>query len=230
MARQRQTDKQNSTRKRQRSQAAPRVDHETKLKFVVKHYPQIDPDNTRAVSRRYRELIRFPLYLQRPVENKSTRDELKRRGFFVTEKGVIVDGPRNVHRQPIKGSRVRVSKNGTVVFSNKRRRDFIVGFTPAEKKEFAKDPDKFTKKKLDELRKSNPSLRRVKRPQVRLQWGAYQATKDFTANYFSKQYFAARRRTQEKKIDKLTGLHIVIHIPRERKTSAKKSGRKNRRS
>ncbi len=227
MARKRQSDKSNSTRTRRRSQPGTKLSHEQKLQFVSRHYPTIDPDNKRAVSERYKQLIRFPLYLQRPVKSESNREELKKRGFVVTEKGVVVDGPRDAHRQPIKGTRVSIGKGGVVKFAIKRRRDFIVGFTAAEKKEFAKDPDAFTKKKLAELSKSNPSLGRAKRPQVRLQWGAYQATKDFTTTYFSKRYFAAQGTNAEKKIDKLTGLHIVIHIPRERKSHAK--GTKRRR-
>ena len=165
--------------------------------------------------------------------------ELQEHGFRTTKKGrgygVVVDGPRDSRRRPIKGARVTVERGGVVKIAVKQRRDFVYGFTKREKKEFARDPESFTKKKLAELRKQFPTLARSRKPQVRLQWGAYQATKDFAPSYFTSKYFEKianphrrppKGKKRPKKIDTLTGLHIVIHIPR--KKNAKTKGRKRK--
>ena len=162
--------------------------------------------------------------------------ELQRHGFRTTKKGrgygVVVDGPRDARRRPIKGAKVEVLKGGVVKTSVKQRRDYVYGFTKNEKKAFARNPEAFTAKKLRELRELFPSLARSRKPQVRLQWGAYQATKDFAPNYFTSRYFEkfashrpAKGKKRPKKIDTLTGLHIVIHVPKKKahgKTKRKK--------
>lgn len=171
-----------------------------------------------------------------PGKGKSQLDamrELQAHGFrtapAVKGKGfnVIIDGPRNKRREQIKGSRVSVLKGGVIKTSVGARRDFIYGFTKKEKKEFAKDPEAFTKKKMSELERIFPSLRQTKKKQVRLQWGAYEATKDFAPTHWLKmgsgQYFNAqtpemkRKKATGKLRDRLTGLHIVIHIPKRSK-------------
>lgn len=200
--------------------------HVDKLEFIRKYEGVTDPTNTRSVSRRYNELKRFPLHLARkaPVESRAA---LKERGFFVTKRGVFIDGPRDSKRKPIPGARLRINKDATIVWSIKQRRDYIVGLTKAERKAFADDPDKFIKEKENALRAKYPTLGKRK-IQTRLQWGAYQATKDFSPRVFSAKYFAKwLPREKEHKLDKLTGLHFVVHVPRERKKRATRKKRRN---
>ena len=203
------------------------LSHVEKIRFIKRYEKVGDPTNERAISRRYNQLKRFPLHLARKAP-ADTRDKLKARGFFVTKRGVFIDGPRDTRRKPIPGARMRINKDATVVWSVKQRRDYIVGLTKAERKEFAKNPGPFIEKKEKELRAKYPTIGKRK-IQTRLQWGAYQATKDFSPNVFSSKYLMKwLPREKEHKIDKLTGLHFVVHVPREK---GKKHGkRKNRRS
>jgi hypothetical protein len=177
---------------------------------------------------------RIPKELERPATARQ-RDELKKHGFRTTKKGVIVDGPRDKNRQPIKGAKLEVLKGGVIKTSVKQRRDFIYGFTRQEKREFAKNPGAFEAKKMKELESLFPSLKKAKKKQIRLQWGAYQATKDFAPSYFTARYFAAVSPEEVRKVgkkkakpraDKLTGLHIVIHVPTKKAKRAK--GRKRK--
>lgn len=212
-----------SRRKRHRART-----HEQKLAFILKHQSRVaDPTNTRQVERKYTELKRVPWHLEHKAD-KATREKLKARGFHVTKRGVIVDGPRNVRREPISGSKMEIQKDGTIKWSVKQRRDYIVGMTKKEKSEFAKDPSAFIEKKKRELQEKNPTLRRKRKIQVRLQWGAYQATKDFSPSLFTTRYpqFAkwlrSVRRDQREKADRLVGLHFTVHVPKKRKTRRRK--------
>lgn len=164
--------------------------------------------------------------------SKKQRDELRAHGFRTTNKGLVIDGPRDRRREKISGAKTEILKGGVVKFSVGQRRDFIYGFTRKEKKEYAKDPEAFEKKKIRELMDQFPSLRRRKK-QVRLQWGSYQGTKNFAASYFTAKYFSdisgeerstARRqkRRAQPRIDKLTGFHIVIHVADKPKRRKKK--------
>jgi hypothetical protein len=177
---------------------------------------------------------RIPKELERPATAKQ-REELKQHGFRTTKRGVIVDGPRDKRRQPIKGAKLEVLKGGVIKTSVKQRRDFIYGFTRQEKREFAKNPGAFEQKKMRELEKLFPSLKKARKKQIRLQWGAFQATKDFAPSYFTSKYFAAVSPEEIRKVgkkkakprsDKLTGLHIVIHVPTKKAKRGK--GRKRK--
>jgi hypothetical protein len=165
---------------------------------------------------------RIPKGMERRVRSKATRAELKAHGFRTTKRGVVVDGPRDRKREPIPGSKVEVMRGGVIKTSVGARRDFIYGFTAKEKREFARDPAAMERKILARLRKQFPSLAKARKPQTRLQWGAYQATKDFSPTYFTAKYFAAispeetrreGKRGAKPRIDKLTGFHVVIHVP-----------------
>lgn len=166
---------------------------------------------------------RIPKDLVRPVRSKETRDELRKHGFRTTKSGVVIDGPRNNKREKIPGSKIEVLRGGVVKTSVGRRRDFIYGFTKSEKKAFAEDTGAFIKKKTAELRKKYPLLKHSRNLQIRLQWGAYQATKNFSPNYFTKEYLlkfmtkAGQIDKTHRKIDALTGIHIVVHVPRAKK-------------
>lgn len=228
-------------RTRQRSKSNSTLTHEEKLRRLSRVGIQADPTSPRSVaatyyqrfenkkSFKYREhSSRVPLDLERRASKKQ-RAELKQHGFRTTERGVIVDGPRDKRRVPLKGSRVKVLSGGVVQTSVGQRRDYIYGFTRAEKKKFADNPEAFTNSKVAELMERFPHLRRKK--QIRLQWGAYQATKDFSPNYFTATYFAAispeeRRKVGKKKAkpraDKLTGLHIVVHVPKKKAKKKRK--------
>lgn len=197
------------------------------LRFLSKRGKRPDPTNYRAVTRAARELRNREALEENYSRRvpKRQRETLKARGFHTTKTAVVIDSPRDSRRRKIKGAKMDVLKDGTIKWTVGERRDFIYGMTKKEKKEFARDPELFTQKILKRLREKNPSLRKVKpsRIQKRLQWGAFQATKDFAPSYFTKQYFASispedetkGRRT--KRLDKLTGLHFVIHIPKPRK-------------
>lgn len=183
---------------------------------------------------------RVPASLLRAVPGKTPKQraeslkEFKRHGFRTAgDRYVVVDGPRDGKRNPIKGARVTLKKGGVVVITAGNRKDYIYGFTRKEKKNFAAFPEAFLDNQYLVLAKTFPSLKKARKPQVRLQWGAYQATKDFAPNYFTAKYFAAispeERREEGKKAkprgDKLTGMHVVIHSApkrKKKKTTAKK--------
>lgn len=186
----------------------PRASHADKLKFISQYKRVSDPTNKKSVDRQYQTLKKFPLYLQRSA-SESQRRELKKRGFFVTQRGVIIDGPRDTRRKPIRGAKLSIQSDGTIKWSIKNRRDYIIGLTRAEKKEFARNPNELIKRKLEELKAKNPTLRNKKNIQIRLQWGAYQATKDFSASHFTKRYATTEKQTAAH--DRLTGLHFVVH-------------------
>lgn len=203
-----------------------RTPHEQKLHALSRAGFRPDPFNTRQVNRQYRELQSTKHLIRRA--DKKTRDDAREHGFHVNHKGVVIDGPRDRKRQPIKGAKISVLRGGVVTTSVKQRRDFIYGFTRAEKKAFADDPAAAEKSILARLRQRFPTLKKSRKPQVRLQWGAYQATKEFSPSYFTSKYFATvspeekRRGGKQKRLDKLTGLHIVIHVPTQRKKGKKK--------
>lgn len=217
------------TRQRSKSDSTAKT-HEAKLRALSRVGIHADPTNPRSVARRYYDRFerdkvdkRLPKDMLRSARGK-TLDEAKEHGFRVTKSAVVVDGPRDKRRKPIKGARVKVLRGGVVQTSVGQRRDIIYGFTRAERKAFAKDPDGFTESKVAELMARFPTLRRRKK-QIRLQWGAYQATKDFAPSYFTARYFASvspeeRRKAGKKarpRADKLTGLHIVVHVPKKKK-------------
>lgn len=196
----------------------PRVSHDDKLRFISQYKRVPDPYNKKSVDKQYRTLRKFPLYLQRKAD-KEQRVELKRRGFFVTEKGVIIDSPRDTKRKQIPGAKFSIQSDATIKWTVTRRTkktvhirsDYIIGLTKAEKKEFARNPDKLIARKLEELKARNPRLRKKRDIQVRLQWGAYQATKDFHSGYFTKRYGHVPERDKKRVADRLTGLHFVVH-------------------
>lgn len=186
--------------------------HEQKLAFISQYKRVSDPFNYRSVDKQYRTYKKFPLYLQKSA-NKEQRTELKKRGFFVTEKGVIIDSPRDARRKQIKGSKFQILEGGVIKYSTKQRRDYIIGFTKKEKKEFASDPKGFVARKEKEFRKQHPNLKIRGKLQTRLQWGAYQATKDFTPTSFSNRYPYIESKVKGQAIqDRMTGLHIVVHV------------------
>lgn len=208
--------------------------HVQKLRELSRAGIQVDPTSSRAVSRAYRKFQRTK-EMARPVSKKQAA-EFKEHGFYVSGKNVIIDGPRDKRRKQIKGARVTPLSGGVVKTSTKQRRDFVYGFTKKEKKEFAKNPELVTKQILAQLRKRFPSLRKARKIQERLQWGSYQATKDFAPSYFTARYFSTtspeeiRRKGKRRaapRVDKLTGLHFVIHVPSNaRKRKRGKNGKK----
>lgn len=187
--------------------------HVEKLRFVSR-FKNVDPTSKSAVSRAYSSLKKIE-HLHRPATKKQ-RQDLKRAGFHTTDKGVIIDGPRNVDRKPISGSKLEIQKDGIIKWSTKQRRDLTVGLSTKEKKIFVQNPKSYIQNLLEKLRKTHPSLKKAgDKIQVRLQWGAYQATKDFSPTQFTKAYpFLLERRSTKAKsavMDRLTGIHIVYH-------------------
>lgn len=210
--------------RRQKSQARSisqnrphrKITRDEKLALISRYQRVPDPFNTRAVNRQYKKLKSFPLDLQKPA-NKEQRAGLKKRGFFTTEKGVIVDGPRDAKRKPIKTRRFAVLGKGEgVKWTVNGRRDYIIGLSNAERKEFAENPAAFLKAHKEMMREKYSDFRNARDVQTRLQWGAYQATKDFVPSYFSKRYPYIESPVKGKKVlDRLTGIHYVIHLPRK---------------
>ncbi len=218
------------------SSKSTRTTHEDKLRALSRAGRSTDPTDKRRVTREYAELradqaSRTPRSIERPA-SAAQRKELKAHGFRVTKRGVIVDSPRDKHRKQLPGARTQVKSGGVIIQSVKQRRDFIYGFTAKEKREFAKDPAHMESIIFDRLRKRFKNLRRAK-VQSRLQWGAYQATKDFSPTYFTAKYFAEispeemrreGKRDARPRADKLTGLHFVVHIP-SASTARKRKGK-----
>lgn len=173
----------------------------------------------------------------RGIASKKTRDLLATKGFHVTKRGVVIDSPRDVRGNKVKQTRFRVSSSGTVVFENHDRRDYVVGLTDDERKEFSKFPDRVLARKRQELIDEFPTVRKhVRSLKVRLQWGAFQGTKAFSPTYFSRDYLLAispedqRKkypRSKQRRIDKLTGFHFVIHVTRGRSITKRRKGRKH---
>lgn len=200
-----------------------KITYDQKLAFVSKRERVPDPYNRRAVVKRYKALKSFPLDLQKPA-TKAQRTGLKKRGFFTTGKGVIVDGPRDAKRKPVKSRRFKVLANGDgVKWTVNGRRDYIIGLTDAERSEFAVDPGGFIKRHRAMMRSKYRDFRNARDVQTRLQWGAYQATKDFNENYFTRRYPYIDSPVKGKKVlDRLTGIHYVIHLPRKHRAKRKK--------
>lgn len=208
------------SRTRAKSKRVARTD---KLALISKYQRVSDPTNSRAVDKLYAKYKRYPASIHKTISDKKTRENLKARGFFTTDKGAFIDSPRDVRRKKIPRTRFEVNQDGTVVFRNHKRRDYIIGFTKAERIAFAKDPEGFQKKKIAELERKYPALRG--RKVVRLQWGAYQATKDFVPTHFLTRYGANWNTPVGKKMkDILTGFHIVVHYnPKGKKKNARRS-------
>lgn len=232
MARRRQTHKTDSTKS---SRAFQREQMDlANLRFLSKRGVKVDPTSHKQITAKAREL-RQRDNLVEFYGHKVTRSQaktLKARGFITERNRVVVDGPRDRNRKKIKGARMRVAKDGTVSWRTKERTDYIVGLTPKEKKDFASssNPDSYIADVLKRLRAKHPGLR-GKRVQRRLQWGAFQATKDYSPNYFTKTYFSKispedkRHNRKTPRIDKLTGFHFVVHTPAKKKTKRKGSKR-----
>lgn len=195
-----------------------KLTHQDKLAYISQYKRVSDPTNKRSVAAQYKKLRAFPLYLQRKAD-ADQRAELKKRGFFTTDKGVIVDGPRTGKRKPIEGTKFKILKGGIVRFEKGARQDYIIGFTKAEKKAFAADTKAFVDAKEKEFRAQLKTRGiKVKDFQIRLQWGAYQATKDFSPTAFSNRYPYIESKIKGAAIqDRMTGLHIVIHRKRKGK-------------
>lgn len=195
-----------------RPRRSRKITYDQKLAYISQYKRISDTSDKRSIDKLYRTYKKFPLYLQKSA-NKEQRAELKRRGFFTTDKGVIIDGPRDARRQPIKGAKFQILSDGVVKYSTKQRRDYIIGFTKAEKKEFAANPAAFVRQKEKEFRENHPNLKIRGSIQTRLQWGAYQATKDFTPSSFSNRYPYIESKVKGQAIqDRMTGLHIVVHV------------------
>lgn len=222
--------------KRQKSQARilpskrrhGKFSHAEKLAFISQYKRVPDPTNKRSVSKQYKILRAFPLDLLKPA-SKAQQKELRKRGFFTTGKGVIVDGPRDSKRRPIKARRFTVLTNGEgVKWTVNGRRDYIIGLLPSERIQFAADPVAFLKAHRNMMQERYPDFRNARDVQVRLQWGAYQATKDFSPSFFFKgggTLEKEQRLMRQGKTDKLTGLHYVIHVSHKKR---RKHGRKKK--
>lgn len=195
-----------------------KLTRDDKLRFISQYQRVKDPFNTRAVNRQYKKLKSFPLELQKPA-SKEQRAGLKKRGFFTTEKGVIIDGPRDGHRKPIKARRFAVLGKGEgVKWTVNGRRDYIIGLSSAERKAFAANPAAFLKAHKAMMRATYHDFRNARDVQTRLQWGAYQGTKDFVPSYFTKRYPYIESPVKGKRVlDRLTGIHYVIHLPRAKR-------------
>lgn len=151
------------------------------------------------------------------------RAELKQHGFPTTKKGVAVDAPRDKTRARIPGAKFEIQSGGWVKWSVGQRRDFIYGMTDADRADFAFNPEAFIAQKQDELIESHPAtFRKIRRaPQVRLQWGAYTATKDWSISEWMRAYpkwdkARAPKRTSAAR-DRLVGIRFIVHIPKKRK-------------
>lgn len=207
------------------SRESRKVPHAEKLRFLSQYKRVSDPTNIRSVAKQYATFKRFPLYLQKTA-NKEQRAELRKHGFFTTDKGVIIDIPRTAKREPIKGMKFDVLKGGVVTYRNGSRRDYIVGFTKAEKKEFAKDPAKFSDEFEKKWRKKIVGWvapKKIRDFQLRLQWGAYQATKDFSPRSFSGRYPYIESMVKGKAVqDRMTGFHIVVHVYQSKRAYRKR--------
>lgn len=237
---------------RARSRKPRNPNHEAKLRALIRAGKRVDPSNRRATARAFSELKRKDT-LEKHYGHDVTRErakELKKHGFYVNLRKrkplVVVDVPRNVHREKIPHTKFSVLKGGIVQFKNTERRDFIIGFTNDERKQFADSPGDFVKRKVAEFKSDHPQYARYIKPSsIRLQWGAFQGTKQFAPSYFTKSYFStispeeAREvpaRKRKPRIDKLTGIHITIFVPAKSKgkhaskEKARGRKRKNRKS
>lgn len=205
------------------------------LRYLSKRGVQVDPTNSKAITTKAREVRRreqLVEYYGKKVTQKQAR-QLRERGFMVEGRKAVIDVPRDKHRKKIPGSKLQVLKDGTVKYTVKDRRDYVVGFTKAEKKRFAKEGPSVIAEVLKRLRKANPTLR-GRRVQTRLQWGAFQATKDYSPHYFTGTYFASispedrREGRKQPRLDKLTGLHFVVHVSPKRKTKRRAKAKKRK--
>jgi len=236
--------KKNSTPSRPARKAPAHYDekYNSRIRELRKSGIKVDPTNRKQVNAKYRAIV-----AQKTREDnysipadKETRANLKKRGFVVSKKGVLIDKPRDGKRELIKGVKTTITKDGIVKFSAGQRSDYIIGLTRKEKKEYAQNPELITKQILERLKAQFPTVKKSKSRQVRLQWGIFRGNKTFSGSHFSKKYFEQKspdsvrkvgRKKAKQKIDNLTGLHFVIHSSgkgndAKKKTAKRKAPRK----
>ena len=216
--------------------------HADKIRELERRGIRVDKSNEKAIARKYAaaKRERLPSSMLAKIPGKKNKQEeiakeLRQHGFRTTDTKVLVDRPRNRKREIVRGSRLKIHRGGVVSMRVKERADYVYGFTAKEKKQFAQNPELLISEITKRLRKSFPLLK-ARKVQVRLQWGAYQATKDFAPTYFTSKYFAAispedKRRDKKKakpRLDKLTGVHFVVHVPKKRKKGKRKHGKGKR--
>lgn len=207
--------------------------HEENIRYLSRKGWRGDPTNRKAVAAsaaEYRARDTIERRYSRPVSSTEAR-LLKAHGFHVSKHGALIDAPRkrakdDPKRGKVPGARFKILKDGTVKFTSKERRDYIKGLTKKERKQFAENPKSVLNDILLRLKKKNKDLR-GKKVQVRLQWGAFESRKDFSANTF-----AARMKSMEKiskmlrkrygakvktPLDNLTGIHFVTHAGKKKR-------------
>lgn len=234
-------------RKKNRSKSPARrqkrVSHAERIRALLRSGKRrIDPTNKRSVARQFNELQRRKTFEKHYGHDISKADAkvLKEKGFYVTKsmKRVVIDVPRDVHRQKIPHTKFSILKKmGVVKYTNTERRDFVIGFTKQEKKKWAADPKKFTADKIAEFKREYPQYAKFIKPSsIRLQHGAFQGTKQFVPDYYVRHYGLAGsmpatfKMKGKKLLDNLTGLHIVIYIPQSKqgKNARKKKGKRSK--
>lgn len=211
-----------------------REKHSENLRYLSRKGWKGDPTNKRAVAAsaaEYRARDTIERRYSRPVSSREAR-LLKEHGFHVSKHGALIDSPRkraydDPKRGKVPGARFKVQDDGTVKFSTKQRRDYVVGFTKQEKKDFDSNPKETIDRILARLRKKNAELKRSRKVQTRLQWGAFESRKDFSPLSYVKKLDTMRkiatwlRRKYGPRVktplDNLTGVHFVIHTQKTKR-------------
>ena len=220
-----------------RERAPSKERHAENLRYLSRKGWKGDPTNKHAVAAsaaEYRSRDTIAKRYGRKISSTEAR-LLKRHGFDVKGDTLILDKPRVRGAERIKHHKFRdrlpaketISKEGIVKQSYKNRRDYIVGFDKAQRKRFAENPKGELDNILDTLKKRYKDVRGRRKKQVRLQWGAFESRKDFSPQQFIKFLDTARKVAAMLKkkygskvktpLDKLTGVHIVVHVQKKRK-------------
>lgn len=218
-----------------RERAPSKEKHAENLRFLSRKGWAGDPTNKRAVTRaaaEYRARDTIRTRYGRKV-SRETATDLRKHGFTVEQGKLVLDKPRARAKvdktRPQLPARFTVLKGGVVKYAYKERRDYIFGFNQKKKDQFALQSSEVINELIARVRKWTKTK---KKPQIRLQWGAFESRKDFSPQQFAKAIETARKVAAmlikkygpkvKTPLDNLTGVHIVVHKSPSKKRSRRK--------
>lgn len=200
------------------------------IKLSFSNRTKFNSAQKRVINRKYKEFIGFKNTHHVKVDAR-TRKKLANQGYITTEKGVLVDVPRDAEGNPLKGARVRITKQGVTRITVRDRTDTIIGIPPKERFNFADDPCQYVSKLEPSIRKL--IRRKSNKTVVRLQFGPYASKSIFRpGNAICDDIYNYLHDDDDKPrdevIDNLTGIRITTFLVRRKKRASKKKRRSRR--
>lgn len=186
---------------------------------------QFTPDQKRVIAREYEKYKTVSVRMLHKVD-ASKRKILKSKGYTVTARGVILDAPRTPLGKRLKGARMTVLKGGVVKESVGSRRDYIIGLTKKQRREFARDPSKYAKQLFSKSK--SKAIRKSKKQYIRLQWGAYSGRIDYKLENLGSYFLDERGKIKGHLIKNLTGIRLITYVDTEQKSAKRRRARKKK--